>query len=118
MWPDLASFDLENNKLRDLKRFSLPELDTQRQSQPLPVVPDKAFNFNYNVIITSWLMRIKHDDVIMASLIYKNVKAPKASTNINNSIELDQDDWSSVPFERLMWPVTRRRHWAISDIDE
>ena len=47
-------------------------------------------------------MRMDYDDVIMTSLIHKNVKAQKASTNINNSIELDQDDWSSVPFERLM----------------
>ena len=39
---------------------------------------------------------------MMTSFILKNIKAQKASTNINNSIELDQDDWSSVPFERLM----------------
>ena len=49
IWPHLA---LKFMKLRDLKRFSLPELDTQRQSQPLPVVPDKAFNYDYDVIIT------------------------------------------------------------------
>ena len=53
MLPYLAPFDLKSYNLRDLYRFSLPELDTQRQSQPLPVVPDKAFNFDYDVIITS-----------------------------------------------------------------